>query len=274
MSDCIGKYYLLNGKARPSGEFDEALLNSEGMIYEVMRVEQGVPLFIEDHIARFEKMQVLSGLPFRIPESVFRELITELIRINNLTEGPVKLMFSERIKMAHLMKPYLPGPDEYRTGVKTILLRKERVNPNVKFWRNNFRDEVWRSLQENNAFEGILVNQDNEITEGSRSNIFFLKNKELFTAPDDRVLQGITRKKVIEICHIKDIKVNAEAIPVNEISLFEGAFLTGTSRKVLPVRVIDQTVFKTSHELVNVISNGFDTLVREYITSHSKADPN
>ena len=49
--------------------------------------------------------------------------------------------------------------------------------------------------------------KNNEITEGSRSNIFFLKDETLVTAPDNAVLNGITRKHILEICRENSIRL-------------------------------------------------------------------
>jgi branched-chain amino acid aminotransferase len=268
MHDCTGDYYLLNGEQKPVSEFDEAVLQSDDMIYEVMRVEDGITLFIEDYLARLEKTLSMSNVSIRINPDGIRELLAKLIRMNNYTDGPVKLMLSPVTTIAYLMKPYKPEPEEYLSGVKTILLNRERINPNVKYWNPDFRNSVSKALQKHHAFEALLVNRNGEITEGSRSNVFFIRDNELFTTPVHLVLQGITRMKVLEVCRTENIRVIEQIIPAESIGTFESAFLTGTSRKVLAIRQVENVLFQVENELVKRISGMFGQLVKDYIRSH------
>lgn len=274
MHDCTGNYYLLNGEQRSVSEFDEAVLHSNDMIYEVMRVEDGVTLFFEDYLARLEKTLSLSDVPVRINPDRIRTMLSKLIRMNNYADGPVKLMFSPDTTIAYLMKPYKPEPEEYLSGIKTILLSRERINPNVKYWNPDFRNSVSQALLKNHAFEALLVNRKGEITEGSRSNVFFIRDNELFTTPDHLVLQGITRMKVLEVCRTGNIRVNKQIIPAESIRTFDSAFLTGTSRKVLPIRQIENVLFQVENGLVKRISGMFGELVQDYIRSHKALNVN
>ena len=93
------------------------------------------------------------------------------------------------------------------------------------------------------GYEALLVNENNLITEGSRSNIFFLRNNILFTAPDNMILNGITRKYILEICSENNITVKYEPVNADEISDYDAVFMTGTSPMVLPFNRIDDKFF-------------------------------
>lgn len=268
MSDCIGDFYILNGEVKPVSDFDDNILISDNMIYEVLRAEKGVPLFIGDYLLRLEKTHAMSGIPVKINPDEVKRLIKKLLAINHATDVPVKIMFSPDFTIAHLMKPYIPSPAEYVSGVMTILMNRERINPNVKFWRRNFRDEVSQELKKNKAFEAILVNAEGFVTEGSRSNIFFIKDNELYTPPGDTVLQGITRKKVLQVCQQLNFRVIETMIALKDLDHFTSAFLTGTSRKVLPVRQIGDFFFQCELPMLKKIAAGFDELVAKYIAEN------
>ena len=90
----------------------------------------------------------------------------------------------------------------------------------------------------------------NLITEGSRSNIFFLKGETLVTSPDNVILNGITRKHILEICRENNIKVEFACVKVDEISEFDAVFMTGTSPMVLPFYCIDDKFFNVKHPLI------------------------
>jgi branched-chain amino acid aminotransferase len=265
MSDCVGSKFIINGNVIPVSDFDQNLLQSGQMVYEVIRVEEGIPLFLGDYFKRLERTISLSGLKIVFDPDNLKKLIHRLIDINDFRQGPVKLMISIDKTVVYLMKPYLPEPLEYLTGVKTVFAQIERSNPNAKVWNPPFREKVIDVLKRNSAYEAILVNRDGAITEGSRSNVFFIKNGELFTAPDSTVLPGITRMKVFEVCGSEGIKVNEVNLPLSEIGSYESVFITGTSRKILPVRQIGDLVFSVENELVKRISTKFEALTTDYI---------
>jgi branched-chain amino acid aminotransferase len=265
MNDCIGSKLIINGNIYPSSDFDEEILQSAQMVYEVIRVEEGIPLFIEDYLKRLEKTIDLSGLKIKFEPTYIQELIQQLIEVNEFRQGPVKLMISADKTVVYLMRPYLPEPYEYVTGVKTVVVHIERPNPNAKVWNPPFREKIIHALQRYSAYEAILVNRNGEITEGSRSNVFFVKGSELYTAPVIAVLPGITRLKVFEVCRQEGIKINEVSLPLSELTSYESVFITGTSRKILPVRQIDDLVFSAENELIKRISLKFDTMTNEYI---------
>ncbi|MDD4437503.1 MAG: aminotransferase class IV, partial [Tissierellia bacterium] len=115
-------------------------------------------------------------------------------------------------------------------------------------------------------FEAILINHDNTVSEGSKSNIFFVKGNKLITSPDSSVLLGVTRNKVISVCEENSIKVEKRIIGQDEIESFDGVFLTGTSNDVLPIKTIDQIVFNSSeNEVVKKVSGLYLEEIRKEI---------
>ena len=267
MSECVGLKYILNTRELPVSEFNDDILQSGKVVYEVIRVEEGVPLYVEDYLERLEKTIHLSGINVDLSRNHILESILRLIRINDHKSGPVKLMLSSDDFLLHYMKPYLPDTDGYISGVKTIFMHEERINPNAKVWNAVFREKIIAALKQSGAYEAILVSKNQEITEGSRSNVFFVKGDELFTAPASTVLPGITRMKVLKACSLVGIKVNEVPLPFGEIRNFESAFLTGTSRKVLPICQIDDLIFHADNELVKTISAKFEEITAGYISS-------
>lgn len=265
MSECVGAKYILNTRELPVSEFNDDILQSGKVVYEVIRVEEGVPLFVEDYLDRLGKTIQLSGIQIDYSRNDILKSILRLILINDYKSGPVKLMLSSYDFLLHYMKPYLPEAGAYISGVKTIFMHEERSNPNAKVWNSVFRQKIITALQQSGAYEAILVSQKNEITEGSRSNVFFVKGNELFTAPASSVLPGITRLKVHKACNMLGVKVNEVPLPFIEIRQYESAFLTGTSRKILPIRQIDDFFYNPKNELITTLSAKFEEITTSYI---------
>jgi branched-chain amino acid aminotransferase len=170
------------------------------------------------------------------------------------------------------MQPHLPEPEEYVTGVHTIFLHKMRMNPNAKVWNQQMRNANIAELNKAHAYEGILITDDGFITEGSRSNVFFVQENTVFTTPENHILQGITRKKVLEICRWNQIHVKQLQIRKSDISKFSSMFLTGTSRKVLPVKSIENIQFSVENTTMQTIVEEFEEYVLKYIKATRKLD--
>ena len=92
-----------------------------------------------------------------------------------------------------------------------------------------------------------MLDHEENIAEATGANVFFKdKNGELHTPIPDSFLDGITRRTVIEIAKSKNIKVHERKISPNELSDFEGCFLTGTAVEVTPVSQIGDYNFEPS----------------------------
>jgi branched-chain amino acid aminotransferase len=139
--------------------------------------------------------------------------------------------------------------------VKGILFYAERKDPVSKVINHKLRSSIFHKLILDGGYEALLVNENGLVTEGSRSNIFFLKNDTLVTAPDRMILSGITRKYILDICKENNIKVRIACVKAARISDFEAVFMTGTSPMVLPFSSIDDKVFKIRVPLIEKLRN-------------------
>ncbi len=268
MGDIVGQKFIQDGKVKPKSSFSDKIFNKPSVIYEVIRVEEGVPLFFDDYYERLNNSFRLINKSLSLTSDDLKSMINKLLEINGCNTGPVKLMFGfdDSIhNLIYLMQPHVPDIEYYNTGVHTILLHKERINPNAKVWNQQMRDATSLELKKANAFEGILVDEEGYITEGSRSNIFFIKNGIVYTTPDEFVLPGITRKKVLQLCESNEIEVEMKRIHSTDILNYDAVFITGTSRKVLPLKTIDTMKFGVEDRTMQQISKAFENLVETYI---------
>ena len=134
--------------------------------------------------------------------------------------------------------------------MKGILFNAERKDPESKVINHKLRSVIYHRLILEGGYEALLVNDKNMITEGSRSNIFFLNGETLVTAPDNLILNGITRKYILEICNQNKLKVELRCVSVSEISDYDSVFMTGTSPMVLPFYSIDNNGFNVRSPMI------------------------
>jgi branched-chain amino acid aminotransferase len=87
-----------------------------------------------------------------------------------------------------------------------------------------------------------------------------MKKDELHTPIPDSFLDGITRKTVIDLAKSKNIKINERKISPNELSNFQGCFITGTAAEITPVGNIADNNFEVC-DLIKDLSTSYEKLV-------------
>ena len=145
--------------------------------------------------------------------------------------------------------------------------RLERPNPSIKAVNLNLREKTENLLQQFDVYEILLIDQTGMITEGSKSNVFFIRNNMVFTPPEHCVLPGITRKYVFSICKKLSIEIIEKNIYFESVTNYEAVFITGTSPKILPVKQIDNTTFRVDNRILHQIITEFEEIILKNITT-------
>jgi branched-chain amino acid aminotransferase len=274
MSECFHIKYILNGEIADCSSFDIDLVFRGESIYEVVRIIEKIPLFWEDHVARLYRTSEITGMSIWHNEAFLYKTVCELIRINSVEEGNIKLVFNfsrrdnlmERNFLAYFVEPVYPSKKQCDQGVKGILFQASRINPTAKVINQNLRLAVYKQLIEKGAYEALLIDREGKITEGSRSNIFLIRDGNLFTAPDSDVLAGIARNYVIETCLKEKIPLTFKKIDCMELGSMDAVFMTGTSPKVLPFSRIEKYSFDTNDPVLRKIMDGYQKVIGNYIS--------
>ena len=268
MKECARPYYVLDGTVRECPSFDEDLVHKGTSLYEVVRLMDGKFLFLEDHLRRLFNSLSLEGISSWVSEPDIRDTLQSLLKKNETDNGNVKMIMNlqddgARHFLAYFVYHRYPAARDYHHGVPVITYPFERMDPNKKIWRPEFRRHVASTLHDRGAFEALLVDSGKCITEASKANVFGIRNDHLITPPEELVLSGITRHYVLEICRESSLEVIQKKIPVEEIQDLEGLFLTGTSLHVLPVSSVDDHPLPVRHPHLTEIMNKFQILVRK-----------
>ena len=230
-------------------------------VYEVIRLTDGEPKFLEDHYERLGRSLAAIGMltPFTIEE--LRGSIEDLVRESGIRDHNIRVEVDvSGYASMHLNPTHYPDAEMYRTGVKTGLFRGERTNPNIKMMDLKLRDATDAAMKRDGLYEVLLVDREGSITEGSRSNVFFIKNGEVFTAPPDKVLLGVTRAKIIELIRDMGVDLKEESVAADSIAAFDAAFISGTSPAVMPIACIGDVTYDVSDPLLREIMNKYDAL--------------
>jgi len=242
-------------------------------VYEVIKVINGIPLFFEDHLERLNNSLALSGLKY--PNLKFEELssqIATLCKENNKYIGNIELRISRLLDNKCLLLlgfiPHnYPKNEEYKQGIKVGLLHAERNLPNAKVKNTDTRLKANKYLADTQLTETLLYNNKGLITEGSRSNVFFIKGQQVFTAPGSMVLKGISRKQAINALIQLGIPFSEEAIHVKALPEMDAGFICGTSPGILPLNSVGETIMDAKNPLLQKIKLAFNKQVTDYLAS-------
>lgn len=249
--------YLINHKFVSRDEFNKHYYLSQKNVYEVVRVIDHDILFWDSHLNRLRNS--ISMLCESYDLSDILNKVNLVIRENNIDNGNIKIeiSFGEGVDLyIYPISFYYP---DTKIGVKVVTFNIERNNPTVKSYDHNFKKRVQEVIDENDVYEILMVNRDGFITEGSRTNIYFVHNNKFFTAPDHMVLSGVTRLKVNEIIKELGFELIFESVHIDDIFKFDACFLTSTSSTVLPIGSINGvSVSSDSNELVRKVSSVFE----------------
>jgi branched-chain amino acid aminotransferase len=173
---------------------------------------------------------------------------------------------TSQLSLVFPSKYYYPNNYEYRHGVFVGLVTLERIDPNVKLVRPDYKLTVRMKLENPGPlgpyFETLLVASSGEITEGSRSNVFFIDGDTIRTAPADKILEGITRKYVLKAIDACGLRILPEAIRVHDFNKgVKAAFLTGTSIGILPVGAIeDRRLLSGENTVIQKIRSEYEKI--------------
>ncbi len=239
--------------------------------YEVIRIINKKPLFLSDHFARLENTLASVDKNICIDNIMFGTELYKCINSNNIMNGNVKIevLFDTETKsleyVFHEIPHHYPTAEQYSNGVKTKTFAYVRENPHNKIWNQNLRDTVDKFIADNDIFEAVYVNNNNKITEGTRSNIFFISENNLISAYEKDVLKGITRKYIIDTAIRNGLNYIEKDIDLSEISTFDSAFISGTSPKILPISEMDNVKFNVENENLRLLMQKFNEVINQNI---------
>lgn len=198
-------------------------------------------LKLDAHFDRLEDSARRESIPLRLDRPALRAALHQMIaesgygdvrfRITAGHDDPTRLILT--------VEPFKPQPSEiYGRGVRLATVDgSHRDNPAAKTtgWMHD-RPRVAQSLPQG-AYEGLLIGDDGAILEGLSSNFYAILDGELRTAGEG-VLPGIARLIVLEVAPTV-LPVRLEPVSLDEVPHLDEAFITSSSRGIIPVIAID-----------------------------------
>ena len=251
-----GKFYAKD-EAKVS-VFDHGYLYGDG-IYETLRGYEGVVFKLDEHIARLMRSASMIMLELPMDAAGFADAVNRTVAENGLSEAYIRITVSRGpgelgldpalcpeptvVIMAKELRPY--PPEMYANGIKASVVRTRRNSPDAldpAIKSTNFLNNILAKVEAKNAgaCEGIMLNHDGHVAEGTISNVFMVEGGTLFTPPAEAgILVGVTRDLVITLAGTLGMQAREELFLPERLLSADEVFITNTTMEVMPVTDID-----------------------------------
>lgn len=275
----VPDFVYLNDKVVPASEakvsvFDHGFLYGDG-IFETMRAFGTKIHLVEAHLNRLIKSAEIMKLSLPWTKEELYGALKEVLEANNLENSAVRLTVSRGTGLplpdpAYCERPTLvitcrPAPElkgaAYERGVEVALLKTRRNNKEafpLHIKSCNFLNNIFAKLEVKDlgVYEGLMLNHEGWLTEGTVNNVFFVKKGTLFTpALDCGLLDGVTRSFVIKLAGEAGIDVVEGFFGDAFLMEAEELFLTNSVSLIVPVNKIGGKKFAAPGAITRALSD-------------------
>lgn len=223
-------------------------------VYEVIRVYNGKMFTVKEHLERFERSSANIGIHLPYEAEQITGMLEELVEKNNLQLGIIYMQVTRGVApRVHAFPDQnvtpaltaftreMPRPlAGLANGVKTILTEDIRwLRCDIKSLNLLGNILAKQKAAEQGCYEAIQ-HRGQDVTEGSSSNIFIVKNGIITTHQSDNlILKGITKDVILQLCSANNIPVEERTFTLDELAAADEVFLSSTTSEVMPIVELD-----------------------------------
>jgi branched-chain amino acid aminotransferase len=229
----------VDGETMPSHEAtipatDEGLLRGDG-VFEVIRVYDGRPFALADHLDRLERSAANLRLD-DVPRAELEEEIPALLeaRGGSAFDGCLRLVLTRGGHRLAMTEPLPPSPERIRLGV--VEYAPTRVLDGIKSLSYGANMLCGRLARERGFDEALLVTPHGRVLEAPTSSIFWVDAEGVINTPplSEHILASITRQRVMEVAEVSE-----RACTMDDLRAATEAFLASTTREAQSIAAIE-----------------------------------
>jgi branched-chain amino acid aminotransferase len=285
----------INGEIFPAAKaqisvFDRGFLFGDS-VYEVLRTYQHIPFLVDEHLKRLWFSAQGLNMPIKISPEELKGQIQKTIQAMEATdlylriiltrgEGAVGLdpvLAEGPNNLIIICQPKTPNPSWwYEQGVPLTFVSTQEVgirkdNANIK--SGNYQANMLAHIKarEKGVYDAIMVNPQDEVTEGPTFNVWMCKDGVVFTPPlEVGILEGITRQKILQLLPGK-LPLEEDIFSPQDLLVADECFITSSTREVVPVRSIDDHPIGTGTPgpLTKQVLQIYRDFINEYLKTNS-----
>ncbi len=283
----------LNNRIVPNNKavisvYDHGFLYGDG-IYETLRAYDGIVFMLDQHVERLFRSASMIALKIKKTPDAVKKAVYKTLSANRLKEAVIRITVSRGSGPTGLDPALCTDPTfviiarkfihypqiYYKKGVKIAIVDtkrnfKEALNPQIKSL--NFLNNILAKIEatKKGAYEAIMKNYRGYIAEGTISNIFFIKDQILCTPGlDVGILDGITRKIILETARDAGIQVIEGRFKEDDLYNADEMFISNTTMEIMPVSEIDnKTISSRAGNLTKTLHKLYVKKIKDHIKTN------
>jgi 4-amino-4-deoxychorismate lyase len=263
---------------------DEVCLNaaSQGFqfgygVFETILVSKGIPCFVDMHYKRLRAGCSKLGLELKLDiEAIYTQGV-KLSEACNISEGRLKLIcFRDAAADSSIMtiSTYKQEASTIEQGLSLGIssIMRNPHSPMCYLKSLNYAENILAKAEAKSQGydEALFLNGYAKLCEGAISNIFWVKDNILYTPEIScGILDGITRRQVIDICSIFNITFKEGSYDLSELLTADEVFVTNSLMGIMPVCRVNNTTYTISqYKIAKKINIEYRKLIEKEIQKH------
>jgi branched-chain amino acid aminotransferase len=266
-------FFSQNGAILPIEKAVVPIENIEYMygfgVYESMKVRHSLLYFVDQHIERLLQSAKLIELEHNFNALQIKTYIQELVQQLQIEACNIKMLLIGADNPADVqlyiipLAPLYPDRKLYKQGAKLITVNYARWYPKAKSLNMLPSYLAYRKAKKQDCYDGLLIDNEQNILEGTRTNFFAIKGKHIVMPPLEKVLEGVTLMTVLYVAKKQGYTIQEEDIPLTSLPEYGGAFLTSTSSKIIPISQINDICFATIASEIKELMKSYNSFLDE-----------
>ncbi len=267
----------LNGDLVPRAQamvsvFDSGFILGDG-IWEGIRVHNGKPAFINEHLRRLYEGAAALDLDIGLDHDELTARIMATLSANDMGPGTdgvhIRLMITRGMKSTPYQDPRFtitpptiviipeykdPKPETLTKGIRLATVSVRRGRPDVQDPKLNSHSKIncitaCIQATKAGADEGLMLDPQGFVATCNSTHFFIVREgddgPEVWTSTGDYCLPGITRANVLRLCRRWDVTEHEKNFSVSQVYGADEAFVTGTFAGIAPVTEVDGRIIGT-----------------------------
>lgn len=243
----------------------EALAYGFGL-FETLKIHRGKIFFMDEHFKRLENGCEELSISLEHDLYQIKKSCANLLKANDMVFGTLKILYAKNRDKYDLLlftRENTYTDEKYKKGFR-ICFAGTKKNPYAKLTfikSNNYLENVLEKQKaaDKGYDEAIFLNVSDKLSEGTCTNIFFIKNDVIYT-PDILcgILPGIMRQKIIDLAYKLNLNLEIGIFQKEDILNADEVFLTNSLMDIMPVSQFENKEFDlNTNRVTQLLQNCF-----------------
>ncbi len=251
-------------------------LHFASSIFEGIGVYNGKPLFLREHLLRLKRSAKIMKLSLPYSLRKLEKISKQLVIKNKIKNGYIRPII---YRSSHSMSPETKlcksqiaiaawkwGKLFNKSALSLAISKYPKLNTkiypiNAKSSGSYQTSVLARADLEKTKFDDcLMLDLKGNISETSACNIFWIKDKKIYTPLTHSILDGITRRCMIKLCKLYKIDISMNDYKLEKIYSADSVFTTGTAAEIQIISKIKNKKFKVNSDIIEFLKEKYQLI--------------